>query len=309
MSSLIDHFFTAVVVEPLIALDLFLERGVRPKTRRTDEDRLRPFLVRFTRLDEIVPAHVDAWLESLAGRLSYASRQSYAVTLKTFFNWCVADPRVSLSQSPAAHLKAKRARSARNKAANEADVLRLIAYLQDNAARRAFCRDLLAIRLYYESGCRLTEVATLTNKAMNQALRVGGALSRGGVVVYTAYSDDGKKGAVPVRFTEYTAAVYRQWCDLRPRGAGSHRVFVSLGQGNRGEPLQPIAVSHMLVRRCQEVGMPVFRTHALRHLKGTKTTDKYGPAVAASMLSISFAVAQMHYYDDTERAVIDATSD
>lgn len=301
-TELLTEFFTAVIDDPIIALDQFLKRGVRPKTADTDNYRLRPFLQKHPTLTTITPDDVDKWQRSLEKTLNHASRQSYGQTLKSFFNWCVNQQTITLQHSPAAHLKVQRRRSARNKAANETDVLTLIRKLEDELPSPAAARDLLAVRLYYESGNRLTEIATLTRTIMNRALR-NGRLSKSGHTIYIADSDEGKKGSVPIRFTEKTAAVYRQWQHLHPHSG--NRVFVAI---RTGQPIQPAAITNMIVRRCKQYGIQPFRTHAIRHLKGTKTTDQFGPAVTAAMLSISFEVAQMHYYDEVETAVLEATT-
>ena len=61
--SLFEEFFALVEAErtmaPIVALEKFLQRGVRPKTRRTDSDRLRPFLVRFESITDITAQDID----------------------------------------------------------------------------------------------------------------------------------------------------------------------------------------------------------------------------------------------------------
>jgi integrase len=302
-TTIVDGFFVSVVNEPLVALSLWLNRGVKPKTRKADRERLEPFLRQFSLLTEIATKDVDAWIESLGERLAHNSRASHSESIRDFFNWCVRNNHIVLSASPVVH-RLQRIRNARNKAASERDLQKLISYLRQGIDDPACCRDLLAIQLYYESGCRLREISTLTTKAMNEALR-NGTLNGNGIVVFVALSHEGKRGSVPVRFTEYTAAIYRQWLKARP--SGTNRVFTSILHKKRGKPVQPEALSNMIVRRCHEFNITPFRTHAIRHLKGTKTTDEYGPAVAAAMLSITFEVAQTHYYDNVEASVLNAT--
>ena len=307
MNTVTDAFFTAVINEPQIALNLWLTRGVRPKTQRTDSDRVRPFIKLFDKLTEITSNDVDTWIEGLKGRLAYNSRVSHEESIRAFLNWCAKDNRIVLSASPITSPYPQRIKTARNKAANHQDILKLLRHLLQSSHTAANSRDLLAIQLYYDSACRMTEIATLTTTAMNRALRAGIKNDKG-VIIYTAYADDGKKGSVPIRFTEYTACFYKQWLALRPKGT-TNRIFTSLLHKNKATPINPEAMSNMIVRKCKQQNITPFRTHAIRHLKGTIVADKYGPAVAAALLNISFEVAQTHYYNGIETAVLNSSMD
>ena len=63
-----------------------------------------------------------------------------------------------------------------------------------------------------------------------------------GVKTKTAQSDynvymtlaEGKIGTVPLRFTEYAAATYRLWQEVRPKRKSSHRVFIALAGKSPG---------------------------------------------------------------------------
>ncbi len=291
------------------ALDAYIRRGVSKKTVRNDIDRLGPFCQHLAnkRLAEVTAGDVDEWVEKLAVRLAFASVESHKQSLKAFFNWCVARDDVALGRSPAEHLHVRRRRSARNKAANEADVLQVIEGLTDQVVEGEpkVIRDLLAFRLAYDSGNRLSELATLSTRDVAIALRRP-LLSSNGIVVYVAQSQGGKTGAVSIRFTEYTASVYHLWQEVRPR-VSSHRTFIALGGNQPGRPLTLDGFTGIFVTRCRQFGVAVYRTHSFRHLKGTKVTDLFGPRVAASMLNITVETAMMHYYDEDERATVDAT--
>ncbi len=290
----------------LHALDLFMDRGVRPKTRRIDEERLRPFLQNQNTITTITKQQIDDWFEKLAERFSYTSRQSYAQTTKTFFNWCIKHPDIDLHNSPASHLKSKRRRSARNKAAPQNDLDDLLKHLQTQYAQgdKYALRDWLAIQLVSDNGNRLTELTTVTTKAMLNALKKPHMTSKG-IAVYTTYSDEGKMGSVPIRFTEHTAALFRQWQTERPR-KNRHRVFVTLRRPHT--PLTTDGFTQIFVRRCKEIAVHPFRTHAIRHLKGTKITNALGPRAAATTLNITVETAQLHYYDEDEKSAIEATT-
>ncbi len=227
-------------------------------------------------------------------------------TTKTFFNWCIKHPEIELEKSPAAHLKSRRKRSARNKAAPQSDLDIVLNYLQLQLAKgdTYALRDWLAIQLAADNGNRLTELTTVTMKAMLVALKKPHMTSKG-IVVYTTFSDDGKMGSVPIRFTEYTAAIFRQWHEKRP-GKNRHRVFITLRQPHT--PLTTDGFTQIFVRRCKEAGILPFRTHAVRHLKGTKVTNELGPKAAATTLNIKVETAQLHYYNEDEDTALEATT-
>jgi integrase len=307
-SRLLVNFFQQAdtqITSSLHALELFLERGIRQKTRRTDEERIRPFLEQHPTIADIKKQHIDDWFKKLEERFAYSSRQSYAQTIKTFFNWCIKHPEIWLEKSPAAHLKSRRRRSARNKAAPQNDLDIVLNHLQKQFAKgdKYALRDWLAIQLSADNGNRLTELATLTTKAMVTALKRP-YMTKKGIAVYTTYSDDGKMGSVPIRFTEYTAALFRELQKTRPR-KNKHKVFISLRKPYT--PLTTDGFTQIFVRRCKEAGVIPFRTHALRHLKGTKITNTLGPKAAATTLNITVETAQIHYYNEDETSAIEAT--
>lgn len=296
--------------EPEIALNLYLERGVTERTQANDIQRIRPFLQQcgFKRLQDIQKSDLDNHFAAMEKRFSAASLSSYKQTFKAFFNWCVKSDEIALEKSPAAHLRVRRRNSARHKAANEKDVLKVINALTGRleCPGPKLVRDLLAFRLAYEGGNRRKELATLPTQAMKLALRLP-KVNSDGVVVYVALSGEGKLGRVPIRFTEYTAAVYRLWEEVRPKKS-RHRVFIAVGGSFPGEPLTLDGFTSIFVKRCREFGVPIFRTHSLRHLKGTKTTDNFTPRIAASMLNITLETAMMHYYNEDEQKLLDATA-
>lgn len=293
------------------ALRLFVRRGVGARTAEIDRLRIGPLCDAccHKKIGQITPDDLEAWFARLAGRVGPVTVESHKQTVKTFFNWCVSSPAVALDISPAVFLKPKRRCSARNKAANDADLVKLMACLLDRVGgdgrHPRDVRDLLAVRLAYENGNRLSELTALSTRSMNLALR-NPCLSNSGLVIYVAQSGVGKRGIVPVRFSERTAAVYRLWQEIRPSGRSPHRVFIALGGLHSGAPLTKNGFTSIFVRRCREYSLPVVRTHAIRHLKGTKVANEYSPRVAASVLNIQVETAIIHYYDVNDGVVLDA---
>ena len=305
MNQLPELFFSCL---PEIALERYMKRGVSLATKRIDKDRISPFLQSFKRLDDISSDDVDVHMATLENRVGTSSVESHKQTIKSFFNWCLKEQLIR--ESPAAHLKPKRRRSARYKAANEKDLQIVINGLLSRVGaggdQRRLVRDLLALKLALDSGNRLQELARLSTRDMELACR-NPCLATGGVVVYTVASGPGKKGVVDMRFTEQTAAIYHFWESIRPRRS-LHRVFIALAGKCSGSPLTLSGFTSIFVKRCRQFQVPVYRTHSIRHLKGTKTTDAFNPRVTASLLNISVETAIIHYYSEGEQAVVDATA-
>ena len=308
--SLIENFFGGL---PVIegwdfkeAIEAFTRRGVAATTANTDRYRLTPLCHPQRPLGTIGVDDVDSYIAQLSDRLSDASVQTYKQTIKSFFKWCI-DRGMLEGPSPAVHLKPKRKRSSRHKAANEEDLMRVIGGLmaESESGDPAVIRDLLLFRMAFESGNRLSELARLATRDVQHALRLP-KLSTGGIAVYTAPSGAGKRGVLHLRFTEYTAAAYRLWEQVRP--SPSPYVFVSLWGSRLGLPMTLGGFTAIFVRRCRQFDVPVYRTHAIRHLKGTRVSDRYSPRVAATVLNITVEMAIQHYYDPTDQTIIDATA-
>lgn len=286
------------------AMQEYLERGVKTKTAQSDYSRLYKFAAVNETLEKIDYPIINRWLDELSKRMKQTSVNSYKQTLKNFFGWC--KNRGWIETSPAACLTVKRRTSSRHKAANERDILKVINGLMERIPEGNLrdIRDLLAFQMAYDSGNRRGELVTISTRDMNYALR-SSQTSTLGVIVYMTLAE-GKIGTVPLRFTEYTAATYRLWQEVRPKRKSSHRVFIALAGKSPGEPMTPDGFTSIFVKRCQEFDVPIYRAHSFRHLKGTKISDMYSPRVAATVLGISVETAIQHYYNVNDQTVIDA---
>ena len=166
-------------------------------------------------------------------------------------------------------------------------------------------RDLLAFCLALDSGKRLHELTTLTTHSMRTALK-NPQLAFNGKVVYAA-NTFGKTGSADLLFTEQTAAIYHLWKEVRGRSSGNF-VFFALGGLHSGKPLTDNGFSSIFVRRAKQFNVPVHRTHSIRHLKGTTTTDNFNPRIAATVLNIKVETVLQHYYNEDSQGAIDATA-
>lgn len=304
---LVENFFMGMPITAgctfADALDRYTRRGVSKRTAGTDRYRLEPLCDPSQLVATITAADVDTYVQTLADRLSNTSVESYKESVKAFFKWCQKES--IISQSPAVHLKPKRKRSSRFKAASEPDLLVAIQNLEFEAEEGSLSalRDLLAFRLACDSGNRLSELVRLSTRHIELALRHP-RYATNGTRVYITSSGPGKKGVVALRFTEATAQVYQRWQSLRP--TLSPHVFTSLRGSREGLSMTLGGFTAIFVRRCRQFNIPVYRTHSIRHLKGTKVTDRYSPRVAARILNITIEMAIQHYHDVDDQTVIDA---
>lgn len=311
--SLSDFLNRRRKMSPLRVLDDYIARpGIKQATRQNDMWRLTGFCDRHRAkgIAGIRAKDVDDWIEELGRRYdSQASVETCKQSISSFFNWCVKNQYINAAQNPAAHVRYRRKTSARDKAAPAGNVQKVIAYMMKKMdcewPKPLDIRDLLAICLAADSGKRRAELANLSTKQMNRALANPALVN--GVVVYGAKTK-GKTGEAKLRFTEQTAAIYRLW-QLRRPNLSPERVFVALGGKDSGRPMTLDGFTSIFVRRCKEVGVPVFRTHAIRHKKGTEVSDKHSPAAAAALLNITVETAMLHYYDAAEKVALEAIAE
>ncbi|MBE2222440.1 MAG: tyrosine-type recombinase/integrase [Anaerolineae bacterium] len=315
---LTEQFFFTTTIDLITSLDLYLNRGINEKTASNDTHRLLPFCSQFkgVPIQNITPNDIDIWVKKLKLQLGPVSVESYKQSMKAFFNWCVKNESIPLKSSPAQHLKPKRKTSSRYKAANPNDLTKIIKGLQSRIpeiyelkpqrrynTHKLVVRDLLAFSLAMDSGKRLHELASITRRSINTALK-NPILAQNGVVVYSAQAF-GKTGAANLMFTEYTATIYRFWESIRGTSS-SNFVFIALGGKHSGKPLTDSGFTTIFVRRAKEFGVATNRTHSIRHLVGTRTTDHFNPRVAATVLNITVETAIQHYYNEDSQGAVNA---
>lgn len=148
--------------------------------------------------------------------------------------------------------------------------------------------DLTAMMLLYETGCRAGELCNISNRQMSRTIQQ--AASAYPLTVY------GKENDRTYRFTNATAELCRLWQQLRPQ---STWFFVSWRRGFKPAKLITGGLSQMLVRRCRQAGVHVFRPHAVRHAKVIRSRRMVGIELASRLVDHS-SIATTHSYDYIE---------
>jgi len=159
------------------------------------------------------------------------------------------------------------------------------------------------------SGPRQREIGELRKSEVEYALRQG-ADSQG---IYRCLST-GKTKEILIRFDETVAAGLRKWLALRPT-CQLDRCFITTRKTTttadpvpRYRALSRSATTHLLEDLAQHagVGKTVF-SHALRHRRGTKTTQEHDAKLAAMILNHrdwqSAKTAMEFYYHPDEESV------
>lgn len=253
------------------------------------------------------PGEVTArWLNDYADRLwlKYVPDTMRPVLgdIRQFFRWCQEEG--YCQGNPAARLKLSR-RAGRQriprkaKAVEEERVQAVIDYLAGlvkhliyrdvfgnlvaveegwgDGERRAL-RDLFVLVFIYETGARAKEVAQLSSKEMEE---VCGKRRRAYTVTSLGKTDDRD-----CSFTNATADLWRVWQQVRPAGYEEYAV-VGWRKDGKVANLLSNGVSLILVRRCREAGVAVFRPHSLRHAKIKRSVPKIGLVATSKLIDHS----------------------
>lgn len=196
---------------------------------------------------------------------SDATKTGFVTALRGLFKWCV-EQRV-LTENPADHLKRKGYGARESRVANPEHVAAVCEHLELYAQRRgnhpADVRDAFVVSFSMDSGARLGEIHNLLRRSFIQSLERPIDTIYGNVYRIESH---GKTGSVTLRFSDRTAKLGRLWLELAPP-TSSPRLLVSL---TNGQPLSKYSVSKAFDRMCQFVEVPIFRSHAVRHLNVTK---------------------------------------
>jgi site-specific recombinase XerD len=208
-----------------------------------------------TELDQITQRHVREWLASLAsaGR-SNATRRVRLIGLRLFFGYLVGEPDIELSTNPAAGLKLPQVTVQPTLMPREADVSKVLATMSGPSFRDR--RDVLAIRLLADCGCRRAELVGIDMEDVK--LDIGRVLLRrtkGGVERWVPLSPS-------------TVQACRKYLRARKRHpAATQSTALLLSQRRIGDcRLTGSGVFEMLNRRCDAAGIERIRPHSLRHL-------------------------------------------
>lgn len=233
----------------------------RPKTLEINTSILKLYLAYVGEGFPPTRKGVLSWLASVAQKRSEATVYTYWTHLKAFFNYLEKVSALEAAQNPVREILALGVAPPKPDllpaAFPASELLRLLEHLEAEAQTgdRLAIRDLAIILFAYVTGCRSGEIARL--RLADLDLKRRQALIRA----------EGKKSKRHhwVVFDSAVAQVLERWLELHPAPAGG-MVFVALGgRAGVGQPVTGGTLLQMLRRRCDEVGIPRRKFHALRH--------------------------------------------
>lgn len=256
-------------------------------------------------LATLTPQKVRGYVDTLWLRYAPGTMRPIIGDIKQFLGWC--KKKGYTGKNLGGRLTKPRPRRATSKAAREADVAAVINHLvgllrprvyrdvfgnlvhdpatEWSEAERLAIRDLFAVVFLYETGGRARELTTLGTKAMERVCQTAKS-------AYTVTSI-GKTNDRDLRFTSNTAELWRIWSAVRPQPC-DHALY-SLRPTHPPAPLATSGLSQILVRRCKEADVPVFRSHALRHAKVRRARQLVGLEIASLLIDHSSVEMTRNY--------------
>lgn len=260
-------------------------------------------------VNDVDRRRLEQYVEGLRGRYAAGTLRSVVGDIRQFFGWCASNGHIDRDVS--SRLKRPKALP-RDKSANDDDVQAVIAMLANRLSRnvvrdvfgnlilidsgycsRLLLRDLFGVVFLYETGCRAGELANLSSNAMNNAIPIGGAY---------AVQSYGKTGDVTLMFTSESARLWSAWSAVND----SDWAFPSMPLGKPVKKAVTRTISQMLVRRCKDAGVTVFRPHALRHAKIARLRRSYDIAVASRTIGHGSLASTYYYAGVGEQEVAEA---
>lgn len=253
---------------------------------------LRPWLD--AEIGTIGRAMLNEHLGNLQGRYAEATMSGVVQSLKALFRFA---KKRRWAKNVASHLKRGSFVSKVSKAAPEMDVQMmrqaLAAFLAARKHRPRDVRDALFVSLSLDCGGRLGGLAFVRWSDVRQALNRPKPQPDGSLVYHVETFS--KRKWVVLRFLEETAGLFRLWDAVRPRFPNEpDKVFTSL---KTGEPLLDTSASRAFDRVCKFAGVPIHRSHSIRHRNVTELRRVTGDVKPASVYAghAGTEVTQRHY--------------
>jgi integrase len=236
----------------------------------------------FTRLH--LSQHLRQIRQAPLAPASIAGIRSY---LKSFLKFCYEQE--WLHENYGVHIKIGPFTPTTDRSAPEAHILAVLdalpAFIAHRNGNLRDLRDGLTISLSIDSGMRLGELNRIRRKDVRHALTASGP-------VYHIASY-GKTDAAHGRFFTETAELFTQWLTATAN-IKSQWVFISLQTGNR---LLPSSQSRAFDRICKFVGIPIFRSHAVRHRNANQLFDKgIDPTIVQKVLGHKDVTTTLKHY-------------
>lgn len=218
-------------------------------------------------VSSVTHKELSEWSTGLRDKygLADATLAGYRSTHTTFWRFCLGKGWTDILASR--YLKRYSFDSDQDKAAHPEHMKKVIDNLMMYAAHRSFrsndVRDALAVSFCIDSGARLGALWNLKIKDVKKAIEMPYVTD--GVETYLVQSISKSRGTrrtVSLKFHGETRVLFEMWFEYMPRPARNDFVFVSVKDGER---LRRKSLSRAFERICNWVGVPIFRSHAIRH--------------------------------------------
>ena len=181
---------------------------------------------------------------------------------------------------------------------NDFECLQLASDRKWKYKEQQLLRDLFMIVFLYETGARAKELSQLGTKRMEKSCKE----LRDTYVVTSI----GKEHDRDLRFTNKTAELWRLWNQIRPSTCQDYAV-IGWGTGHAPCKLSTNGISQMLVRRCIQAGVWVFRAHAIRHAKIKRSRKQVGIEITSVLIDHSTLDSTRGYANIEEDEIHEAT--
>ncbi|QBI21027.1 integrase [Egibacter rhizosphaerae] len=194
---------------------------------------------------EVGRADIEAFLAHVLSNRSPATARQRYLSLGVFFRWLVEEEEIDAS--PMAKVKAPHVPEQPVPVVSDDHFAALLKACQGKQFPER--RDTAILRLFYDTGSRLGEVAGLELDHLDLTDRVVHVLGKG------------KRGR-STPFGIKTAQALDRYLRARARHKAADTPWLWLG--DRG-PMTPSGISQMLKRRCAEAGIEPLNPHRFRH--------------------------------------------
>lgn len=199
-------------------------------------------------LRAVTREHVEAWISDQLARWKPATAAVRYRSLQAFFKWAESDG--ELTVNPMAKMSPPTVVAPPVPVIDEDTMRALLSSTGGKARTFDDFRDAAALRLFYDTGCRLSEVVNLAMSDVDlEACEI------------TVTGKGSRVRRVP--FGDATRKALRQYLTARQTHSLAASPWMWLGA--RGQQLTQSGIAQMLRRRCRLAGLPDMHVHQFRH--------------------------------------------
>ena len=195
----------------------------------------------------ITREHVEAWLVDIQGRLAAATVARHYRNLQQLWRWLLDDGEID--RSPMERMRPPEVPEQPVPLIVEADLAKLIDACKGNTFENR--RDTAILRLFLDTGVRLSEIAGLDVPDLDFDQDVAHVMGKG-------------RRARAVPFGNKSGDALRRYLRARARHPMAARYPDALWIGKKGR-LTDSGIAQMLNRRAQDAGIAKIHPHLFRH--------------------------------------------